>query len=288
MSHPAKIPCPRCGNPKFPKSKLCRPCTNKAQLEKGKVQFNPETCCGAKVRSRNPEYLQMAIKRATLQLKALKTSVPDYDLRKLHLLRTLTTAEAKLAKVTANPDDRPCVRPKGYATDHKGEGYCKFHCACHGRRGFHSVTGDVYRQIKNRQLQEVITLVEAQTLDIMDLMPEARMLKALTIVFFEQTQQKKQITTKDIEAACTLIDKTGKTIERINSIRLKSGLVTHDAVHRLTAEMMRWLYFHANELNGKILDAEAFVQAVKASWATIVIQADAKPIPIPQHSRLAT
>lgn len=252
------------------------------------VPFNPEKHCGASVNYRNPEKLKKTVQRAKRELNALKPSAEEYDLKKQRYEQIIRIAHERLAKYEKQPDQRPCCLNKGYRTDHLGEGYCHFHCQCHGRAGYHNVTGNLYRHIKHRQLQDALSLVENQTLDIMDLVPEVKMLKALAIVFFEDIGHRENLTTKDIETAANLIGTVGKMVERISAIRLKAGTVPFDTIYELTREMGRRLQGEVNAANGKVLDGDAFMEAVSATWRTIAIDVNARPLPLPAHSREAT
>ena len=214
--------------------------------------FDPNIHCGAPARRRNTELLTKAIRRATGALKALKPYASrNYDSKRAHYQKVIDNSTALLAELEKEPDDRPCCNQKGKATDHKGEGFCFAHCHCHGKRGWHSNTGSPYRHIEHRKLQEALNLVENQTADIMDLVPEAKLLKAATVVFFEDAKRRKEFTPEDVKAAAMLIDKTGKMIERINAIRMKTGLVTMEAIYMLTSEMGRLLLAEAAASNAK-------------------------------------
>lgn len=248
--------------------------------------FDPEIHCGAPVTGRNPEILTQRLIATERHLAKLQATRPDYDTKKLYYQRVIRVCTERLKTIEANgPDDRPCCNEKGFRTDHAGEGKCAYHCHCHGVRGWHSVTGNIYRNVHNRKLQEAMNLVEQQTIDIMDLVPEAKMLKALTIVFFEDVKTKKNVTHETLTSAAKLIDSIGKTIKTINDIQLKAGVVTYPAIIALTSEMAKEMMIVAQDMNGQPFDAQRFIESVKERWQGLEIKADAKTPMLPAHSR---
>lgn len=250
------------------------------------VDFDANRHCGHPVFRRDPERLTKVLHKAQHRLKHLKPSDPTYLVKKDHHQRVIKTATAFLEELEKHPDDRPCVNLKGTRTDHQGEGYCYRHCSCHGRRGWHNVTGSVYRQIKHAKLQDALALVDTQTVDVMDLVPEAKMLKALIVVITEDVNHKK-LGLDEMKGLVEVIDKIGRTVERINSIRVKTGLVTFHAVEQLTAEMGRYLTQVAGKWDGKTFSANEFLMEVRALWGSISIETTAKALLPKQSERSA-
>jgi len=250
-----------------------------------KRDFDPEKHCGAVVKQRNKEIMTRRIQQTEYRLRALKPTSSNYSAKYDLHKRILERLEIQLQKIIEHPDDRPCVNRKGMGTDHEGDGMCHNHCQCHGRRSYHDISGNVYTQIRHRKLQDAIKMVELQTIDIMDLAPEAKVLKAMTVLYLEDVQRKKNISPKDIEAVVNLIEKTGRQIERINAIQLKAGVVTHAAVVSLTSAMANEMLFVAQEQNGQTFDAQKFIEAVKSRWSQLSIDSNTKALPVPRHSR---
>lgn len=248
------------------------------------IIFDPAIHCGAPAKYRDPDILKARLQFATRAIANLKPTASNYEKNLAYHERVIRVSSEQLEKLEKHPDDRPCVNPKGHMTDHKGEGFCHFHCKCHGHRGWHEISGNAYQQIRNRKIKDALALVEQQTVDILDLVPEMKLLKALAIVYLEDLQRRKKLTENDLNSATNVLDKIGKTAERINYIQLKAGVVTLPAVIQLTAGMANEMMFLAQESDGKVFDARRFIEDLRARWSNLSIDANAKRVPLSAHS----
>ena len=159
--------------------------------------------------------------------------------------------------------------------------YCGTACANRGSMGTR-FNRNSYDHIRNRKLKDALKRIQAQTRtdDILNLAPELELLRALTLVFLEQMTAATEITKDDANAAVYLLDKVGKTAERVHAFQMKAGLVTHGAVVLLTQEMAKELQLMAQDLDGKVFDAHIFMENVKSRWSQLSIDSNAKMLPL--------
>ena len=251
-----------------------------------KIVYSPDLHCGAPAKYRNREMLASRLRHTKRRLEALRPESDAYEAKHQYLERGVQIYTERIQQLEAEPDDRPCCLKKGHLTDHDGEGYCHWHCSCHGRVNFHSPTGNVYKQIRSKRLSQALALVQEQAADPADLTPELHALKALIVVFLEDARTRKNFGASEMAAAVTTVDKIGATVERMHRIQQKTGMVTHEAVRLLTGEMGRLLAAQAEAWDGRELRAAEFVETVRSSWHAIVVDASARAL-APPHQRLA-
>lgn len=169
-----------------------------------------------------------------------------------------------------------CRLPAGHKTDHPGQGRCKFH----GGRA--PIKTGRYSSILHNAVKSKMLQLEKIETNVMDLVPEATLLRALLIDFINRHEDITEAllawyadgenATKprrilDIADAGRLIDQVTKVVERIHKMR-QEGAISLETFRRVTEQMGIIVAKHVN--NRRIL------AAIETEWSALAI--DAKQI----------
>ena len=195
-----------------------------------------------------------------------------------------------------------CRHPKGFRVPgRKGIGQCWLHggIASKGNR-----THGIYAKVKVPRIQELLTQIENTEHDVMDLVPEAQLCRAMTLDYLERYGEMSEalltwhtVTSKalsklehaleradgaamsaaldemraahqdrpqkilDISAVSILVDRIGRTVERIHKIRLETSV---------TSDQLKFIFEAQARIMGKYLE-EATLKRIlkdyeKISW----------------------
>lgn len=141
-----------------------------------------------------------------------------------------------------------CVKPAGWRTDHPGQGRC-FH---HGGRGSSgATTHGWYSNLEHRAVAETLDGLATIDLNVMDLMPEVQLLRALTIDFvnryetfvdalmswYEDPQSNSRPRkVMDLSDASHLVESISRIVQRMHHIQ-SEGAISLDTFRRVTEHM---------------------------------------------------
>jgi hypothetical protein len=134
------------------------------------------------------------------------------------------------AKLKHRPGER-CGQPAGWGTDHVGEGRCKLHAGStpRGAASVHYVHGARSRymqNVKNEIAQKVDAFLDA---DPFDLTEELALSRGLLEDFLSKIEY--PMTDAHRGTAMMLVDRIGKTVERINRIKNDSALTAAEITY---------------------------------------------------------
>lgn len=139
-----------------------------------------------------------------------------------------------------------CKNAAGYKTDHPGQGRCKYHGGATPIR-----TTGRYSKVVHASIAEKMEALQALDQDVMDMVPELVMLRALTIDFVNRYEefaegllawyQDGDSNTKprrimDLADAGRLISDVTKIVERIHKVK-SEGAITLETFRRVTEQM---------------------------------------------------
>src|SRR5687768_14069600 len=98
----------------------------------------------------------------------------------MKIRRRIAKPELVLADKLCNGKRRNgelCKKPAGAGTDHLGEGRCRRHGGLQSKRVVHGW----YSQVTHARIREVLVELAKMDMNAMDLIPEANLLRAMTI-----------------------------------------------------------------------------------------------------------
>ncbi len=183
----------------------------------------------------------------------------------------------------------PCVRGKGERTGHRGQGRCWLH------GGQSRVKHGMYSAITRPNLRKLMDEISQTTEDLMDLEPELLLLKALTIDYSNRydafcealeswypshgeavrvllntndagqikkaiVQLRESINARparvpDITAVSQLVDRIGKTVERMHKLQT-AGAVSINELKRIMDAMGEVVSRHVDEETSQRIETE--------------------------------
>lgn len=171
-----------------------------------------------------------------------------------------------------------CKLIAGYKTDHPGQGRCYLH----GGNIQKQLKHGYYSSIKHNGIREKLEQLGNIEANVLDLVPEAQMLRALTVDFIDRYEdfvdalmewyndkdsKSKPRRVMDIADAARLIDSIGKMVERIHKMR-QEGAISLETFRRVTEQMGVIVARH-------VADTKCLA-VIEHDWANIAI--DAKQI----------
>lgn len=182
------------------------------------------------------------------------------------------------AKLDGGATGRTCRNPAGYRTEHLGQGRCYLHGGC-----VPVMTTGRYSKILHKSVREKFEMLSAVEMDVMDLAPEAQLLRALIVDFINRYEDfheallawyadstgksSKPRKVLDLADAARLIEGVSRVVHRIHQIR-STGAITLATFQRVTEQMGIIVAKH-------VLDAKILEQ-IEHEWMTIAV--DAKSI----------
>lgn len=165
-------------------------------------------------------------------------------------------------------DVKPCLREKGYKTGHPGVGLCKWHCECHGEPNAHGMALNLGMYAARRNegaLAEIGRLLVSEG-DPGDLEGELTIVRGILAAWLK-SRGSLNLSSADIRDATKLVEVIGETVERINTLKLKTA-VSRDAVQILQERM-------ASVLKAVVTDQD-MLEKVLVGWGQIAVSPDAK------------
>lgn len=171
---------------------------------------------------------------------------------------------------------KTCRQPAGYKTDHPGQGRCWLHM------GNARITHGRYSTVVHQSVRDALDQLASLETNAMDLLPEANLLRALTVDFINRYHKMSEAllawhadgasNTKprkilDLADAGRLVEAISRVIHRIHQIQ-STGAISLDTFRRVTEMMGVTVARHVKD--------EKILTAIEADWATIAL--DAKPI----------
>lgn len=182
--------------------------------------------------------------------------------------------------------ERYCRRQAGFNTDHPGQGRCHLHG---GRRQGASAKGaspfvHPYNSIIHERLTDKWNLLAKAEYNVLDLIPEANLLRVLIVDFINRYEDMSQALLRwhagitntkprrvmDIADAYRMIDSLGKVVERIHKMR-QEGAISLETFRRVTEAMGIVVTKH-------ISDHETLAN-IEREWNMIAIDAK-RPEPV--------
>lgn len=223
-----------------------------------KPKFDPEKHCGNPDRRRAHLVMLSRIETHTKILGKLEEG-SDKHANKAKLLETLKSVAAGYER-----DVAPCQKPKGEGTNHYGKGLCKWHCDCKGEENGHgfSLRLGTYQLIQDEGALREIGKLVVSGVDPMDLEGDLIVMRGM-IAQFLRSRQSLNFSSADISDAAKLLELVGKTVERINTLKLKSA-VSWDAVTIMMQRMgdvVKNVVTNPDDLN-RILDGWSAISPV--------------------------
>jgi len=195
-----------------------------------------------------------------------------------------------------------CLRPKGWGVKDRTDGPCRRHGGAAAKA---NVRTGVYSKLKSDRLTNLIERVRAADHDVLDLTPEAELIRAITIDFLERYDEMREalilwhntvggtmqalakatdagdakkvrkllkrldrclndrpVKVLDIADVSLLVDRIGRTVERIHKIRSNTS-VTHEKLGAIFNSMTAVLVMH--------VDDKTKMQRILEGWKKIVV-----------------
>lgn len=182
---------------------------------------------------------------------------------------------AKLCGAKLRKKDRTCRQPAGYKTPHVGEGRCWLH------GGLTPVKHGRYSKIKGGRIRTLLDELKEHDQNVMDLEPEAQMLRAMLIDYIERYEEindalldwhkEYQKANKsaplphrplELHDAQNLVEGISRVVERIHKIT-SSGAIQLDAFRHLMSQMGAIVAQHVND--------DDALQRIEADWMGLVV-----------------
>lgn len=200
-------------------------------------------------------------------------------------------------------DGTKCTRPKGYGVKGVSDGPCKHHGGAAAKA---SRTHGMYSTIKSDRVKKLLKRVRKAEHDVMDLAPEAELIRALTIDFLERYDEmqsalllwhdtvdgtthsliravdagdakgvqkllkrldksfnKRPTRILDIADVSVLVDRIGRTVERIHKIR-STATVSHEQLGAIFNAMSAVLVLYVQDDKTK--------QQILEGWKRITVE----------------
>jgi len=170
-------------------------------------------------------------------------------------------------------DGSPCTHAAGFRTDHPGQGYCYIH------GGTVLMGNGRYRQVVHNSLRNKLDRIARDEQSLMDLAPEATLLRALVIDFVNRYQdfseallawyqdgkaEQKPRRIIDIADAGRLVEAVSRVVHRMHQIQ-SEGAISLDTFKRVT-EMMGIV------VTKYVSDPEV-LNAIETGWAGLPVDA---------------
>jgi hypothetical protein len=177
--------------------------------------------------------------------------------------------------------DGVCQNPAGFATEHVGQGRCKFHGGCGG-----NLKHGRYSLINRASIREQLDKLKSVEEDVLDLTPEVELLRAVIIdyvnrydtltealfawhnSFLDPMMQKKERPKQviDISDVSRMIGSVANVVSQIHKIRT-SGAISLETLKRVLESMGIAVARHVKD--------DAALRAIEAEWRTIRLE----PVP---------
>lgn len=175
----------------------------------------------------------------------------------------------------------PCRQPAGYKTDHPGQG----RCFVHGGRANRVVTKHGrYSQIKHHRVSEIMDRMAQVEQNVMDLIPEAQLLRAVVIDFIENYDQFAEALMAwyadpenhlrprklmDVTDCVGIVESISRIIYRLHQIQ-SQGAISLDTFRRVTEQM--------GLIVAKYVRDENALRAISLEWSGLALDAKTEPI----------
>lgn len=142
----------------------------------------------------------------------------------------------------------PCKRSAGERTDHPGQGRCYLHG---GRQNSRLTTHGWYSQVTHTRVAEILKEIAAQEANVMDLIPEANLLRAMTIDFVNRydtfveallawyadpDSNSRPRKVMDLSDAAHLVESISRVVHRMHQIQ-NEGAISLETFQRVTEHM---------------------------------------------------
>jgi hypothetical protein len=185
-----------------------------------------------------------------------------------------TTCGAQLRKKPG----RYCRQPKGYKTPHVGEGRCWLH------GGLTPIKSGLHSMVKHGRLKDLISQYEATGQQILDLEPEAKLMKAIIVDFVNRYDDfTDQLETwynaidedrraeklppvprkfPSLEDAASIIEVLSRIVERIHKMT-RDGSITLDVFRTLMSSM--------GTVVASVIEDEEQLKKIEEGWSQIMV-----------------
>ena len=175
-----------------------------------------------------------------------------------------------------------CRNRAGYGTPHPGQGRCKRHGGCGSPA---AVKTGLYSKLTHVRIRNILDEIEANDKNLMDLMPEANLLRSMTIDYvnrFEEfnealmawylDKESKQRPRRvmDIQDAAHLVESISRVVHRMHQIQ-SEGAISLDTFRRVTEHMGMIVA----QVLKKVPDAPALLAQIEEKWSELALDARA-------------
>lgn len=165
---------------------------------------------------------------------------------------------------------RRCTRPNGQGTTHTGIGPCRLHQTA---KKPYDPTRRYRENIEDGTIRARLSKLGKTEEDLLDLMPEVQMVRALVIDYINRYDQMtealiawneekkgKPVQIPDITQAASLLESVTRMVERIHRIQT-TGAISLDTFRRVLEEMGITVARHVRD--------SALLDAIETDWAKI-------------------
>lgn len=205
----------------------------------------------------------------------------------MKIRRRPSTAPAPARRVSTKPkcdarrrNGTHCKHPAGFRTEHPGQG----RCYKHGGRGTTALTKwGAYTKIHYRHMQDVLNQLAKLEFNAMDLIPEANLLRALTVDYInrynefseallawyedpESNSRPRRI--MDISDASYLIESISRVVHRMHQIQ-SQGAISLDTFKRVTEHMGMIVAKHVTD--------PMTLNRIETEWMALALDAKTPP-----------
>lgn len=234
--------------------------------------FDSSRHCGHPV-DRNPESLMKRIvgyEARIAELNVIKEAngrlSPQEGAKIKRYSFLLVATKATLDKLQRfGPDDRGCMRAKGYKTSHPGVNYCSAHCECKGRDNYHVSAKHQYgSRARAPKLREIMDRMEAAGHDLLDLEPELLLVKAKLELF---VNEKDDFDPETVRSFGIIVEQIRKMVETLNDKKFKA---------MISMEMYNLILFRMSEVLMKHVTDPEVLDKIVDGWSKISVETAGK------------
>lgn len=183
-----------------------------------------------------------------------------------------------------------CRQPAGWRTDHPGQGHCNRHGGVLSSTRNAKLKTGRYSTIVHRTVRDAMDQMAQIETDVMDLVPEANLLRALTVDYINRYQEfseallawyadsdpdadsdsksrTKPRKIMDLSDAGRLVEAISRVVARIHQVQ-STGAISLETFRRVTEMMGVTVATHIRD--------ESLLSAIESDWSSIAL--DAKQI----------
>lgn len=181
-----------------------------------------------------------------------------------------------------------CRRPAGAGTDHLGQGRCRRHGGTGTSR---MIVHGWYSQVTHHRIKDLLGRLTQIEMNAMDLIPEANLLRAMTIDYVNRYDQfvealmawyadpdskQRPRRVMDIQDAAHLVESISRVVQRMHQIQ-SEGAISLETFQRVTE--------HMGMIVTKYVDDPLILNKIEKDWQDLAMDSKAPPPSTPDQDQ---